>query len=539
MEFQTISVDALVANDYNPNEMTDEEFQECKREIAHLGTLPKPIVVRPKDSVYAIVDGEHNWRAAKELGFTTVPCEVLELDDVEAMRQSYKRNMHGKFNPVKLGKMFERALEQTGSSQRALADQYEISEGTVRNALLYSQVARLRNGYAFEILTIRQVRLYLALPPIIRDKWLEAGADTRLILGDKDIRHWEKYHSRKWTDASFDAYVEEQNRFCGGEAMTALMNTFQRIYEAGLADMVKGTRAEFRKSIDWAVEFLRWEYWTFHHGDAELRAKVREYTQHYYDVDSKYVKDEFARLYRLICLKGKFVVTPEEFAKIAEASKQADRLDQHLEPGRVWKYPNHYYMEKAIQVLLIEKGILEGPVNVHELPDPGARLMELQLEKNGPDYIKQADLPVKVKAMVFDYSPLKPIDLSVLEQAKKEALKILVVEYAKEKAYAKEISQKSGMDRPPYFNPSEEWINETISKRIAVILDKLRVGSMTNDDIVGKVIAHTRLYKNAAEKEQLAQFKANLLRLNREELLAIFYVMDYMNYIKEMRKGRQ
>lgn len=32
---------------------------------------------------------------------------------------------------------------------------------------------------------------------------------------------------------------------------------------------------------------------------------------------------------------------------------------------------------------------------------------------------------------------------------------------------------------------------------------------------------------------QLAQFKANLLRLNREELLAIFY----MNYVKEMRRA--
>ena len=32
---------------------------------------------------------------------------------------------------------------------------------------------------------------------------------------------------------------------------------------------------------------------------------------------------------------------------------------------------------------------------------------------------------------------------------------------------------------------------------------------------------------------QLAQFKANLLRLNREELLVIFY----MNYVKEMRRA--
>ena len=65
MDFQNISIDELVPNDYNPNEMSEKEFQECKKEIVHLGTLPKPVVVRPKDSVYVIVDGEHNWAAAK------------------------------------------------------------------------------------------------------------------------------------------------------------------------------------------------------------------------------------------------------------------------------------------------------------------------------------------------------------------------------------------------------------------------------------------------------------------------------------------
>jgi len=47
MEFQTIPINQPVPNDYNPNEMTNEEFDECKKEIARLGTLPKPVVVRP------------------------------------------------------------------------------------------------------------------------------------------------------------------------------------------------------------------------------------------------------------------------------------------------------------------------------------------------------------------------------------------------------------------------------------------------------------------------------------------------------------
>ena len=133
---ENIAIDRIQPNDYNPNEMTDDEFEECKNEVQHLGTIPKPVIVRPHNGVFIIVDGEHNWRAARDLDFTSVPCEVLEIDDLEAMRQTYKRNMHGTFNPSKLGEMFKRAIEKSELSQRELAKQYEVSEGTVRNALM-------------------------------------------------------------------------------------------------------------------------------------------------------------------------------------------------------------------------------------------------------------------------------------------------------------------------------------------------------------------------------------------------------------------
>ena len=33
-------------NNYNPNRMTDDEFQELVAEVRHLGRIPKPVVVR-------------------------------------------------------------------------------------------------------------------------------------------------------------------------------------------------------------------------------------------------------------------------------------------------------------------------------------------------------------------------------------------------------------------------------------------------------------------------------------------------------------
>ena len=97
-------------NDYNPNRMTDAEFAELVAEVRHLGRLPKPVVVRPNEDGYQIVDGEHGWRVAQEVGLPEIACEVIEADDFEAMRQTYKRNQHGTHNPVLQGRVFRQML---------------------------------------------------------------------------------------------------------------------------------------------------------------------------------------------------------------------------------------------------------------------------------------------------------------------------------------------------------------------------------------------------------------------------------------------
>ena len=113
-QLEHISIGQLIPNRYNPNRMSEEEFAEYVTEVEHLGHLSKPIVVRRLDNGrFEIVDGEHGWRAAKKLGFDEVLCEVLEdVDDFEAMRQTFKRNRGGRDNPVLLGRMFQEMLNR-------------------------------------------------------------------------------------------------------------------------------------------------------------------------------------------------------------------------------------------------------------------------------------------------------------------------------------------------------------------------------------------------------------------------------------------
>jgi len=208
-----LSVDLLDASDYNPNRMTEEEFRELVAEVGHLGRPAKPIIVRPNCGRYTIVDGEHNWRAACEVGIREVPCEIMDIDQFEAMRQTWKRNLRGTPDTLRTGKMFAKMLEQRKISQRELAKAINVSEATIRNHLNYAKVRELWGSFmeerakdvrrmvsgaeeagllenvetvesrtasdaadiAVSALSARQVRLCLHLPEALRALWLAAG----------------------------------------------------------------------------------------------------------------------------------------------------------------------------------------------------------------------------------------------------------------------------------------------------------------------------------------------------------------------------
>lgn len=229
-----IETQKLHPNEHNPNRMTPGQFKQLVLEIEHLGRLPKPIVVRPDGDGYEIVDGEHNWRAAQEVGLKEVPCEVVEVDDFEARRQTYKRNQHGRHNPILLGLMFVQMMQVSGLKQRQLAKKLKISEGTVRNCLAYLSAVKLRNRYAGEDrrdeiagLPIRVIRTYLELPPEIGNPWLDAGGSLKLL---------ELYASRKKTWCEI------------GPAIVA----------AGLAEFISSRPSEFDATLRHAIRLAEW-----------------------------------------------------------------------------------------------------------------------------------------------------------------------------------------------------------------------------------------------------------------------------------------
>lgn len=78
----------------NPNKMTDEQFTGLREGIRREGFVQPMLVLKLDVGGYEIIDGHHRTRAASELGYTSVPCVVVENmppDRVEALRLAMGR----------------------------------------------------------------------------------------------------------------------------------------------------------------------------------------------------------------------------------------------------------------------------------------------------------------------------------------------------------------------------------------------------------------------------------------------------------------
>lgn len=215
MEIKKIKISKIKSNSYNPNKMTEEKYKELLEEIKHLGRIPKPLII---DTNYIIIDGEHTYKASKELKLKELPCEIVKADDFEKRRLTYKYNQHGEHDPVLLGTMFKQMIDLKKISQRELSKQINISEGTVRNALLFLKVQNeVRNGYAVNKLTVKQIRqwrnFYDKINPRFANLWLKAGASRNDIVGC--IKYYFHINKIKGVERTIEGYEHTKDTSLG------------------------------------------------------------------------------------------------------------------------------------------------------------------------------------------------------------------------------------------------------------------------------------------------------------------------------------
>ena len=91
-EFQYIAIDQLFESTTNPGQTFDQKKLEELAESIRTGGLIQPIVVRPKDNGFEIVAGARRFRAGQLAEQFSLPANIKELTDAQAMEWQLVEN---------------------------------------------------------------------------------------------------------------------------------------------------------------------------------------------------------------------------------------------------------------------------------------------------------------------------------------------------------------------------------------------------------------------------------------------------------------
>lgn len=380
-------------NPWNPNEMSDIAFQEYVKEIKHLGKPPKPLVLRKKEEGYEIVDGEHSYRALKELNYEDLQegwFEIVTYDDIEAKRQTYKRNLGGVNNPVKLGLMFLTVIEESGMSNRQLAEKMDISDATIRAYLAYAEASKLRGDHAnLSKLTNDQMKYFLnihKISPSIANFWLYCGALEDALIWYSE----ESFKAVKVGTVDFFTVLKESLKDIIKQGMEKMLIYKIDVVPLNLSQAERTKYIQkFKNGIKKANKLAHLKerminYFIWDEGITQER--LHEYFETYFNnpvflqSTDKYQVNKFLSIaVKKVDNKFKIVLTPEEIKKcIAEG------------------YGKNYTIMLNKAKLLMAKKYGVPPSNLEKgyegsLED---QLDSLEIEMNAPQYIKEAKWPI-------------------------------------------------------------------------------------------------------------------------------------------------
>ncbi len=125
-EYAVVSAQSLIPNPWNPNRMTAAMYAKALESIQLYGFID-PLTVRFKDGHYQIIDGEHRFRAGRDLGMDSFPVLIINnLSDADAKKLTIVMNeLHGQADPDKMGDLLAEILNDSSIDDLLKAMPYD------------------------------------------------------------------------------------------------------------------------------------------------------------------------------------------------------------------------------------------------------------------------------------------------------------------------------------------------------------------------------------------------------------------------------
>lgn len=141
MKTTDLNIELLVPNPWNPNKQPDGTFKKLLSSIKVIGLL-NPIIVRKKEELYEIIDGQHRTKALKELGFKKAPCIIKECTDEEVKAILFASCIKGKHDSYKSLEIIE---EISDKKDAKFLDACNLDRNKLKRLTKYSGIPKSKS----------------------------------------------------------------------------------------------------------------------------------------------------------------------------------------------------------------------------------------------------------------------------------------------------------------------------------------------------------------------------------------------------------
>lgn len=195
---QNVALAGIVASPLQPRkEFADAALRDLVDSIREHGII-QPLIVREVNGMRELIAGERRWRAAQELGLTSVPVITRAASDRDVLELSLIENLQrADLNAIEEARAYARLAREFGLRQEEIAQKVGRSRESVANAVrlldLHSQIQGwvtqnlLSVGHAKVLLGLKEPGEQLAVAETILRRSATVREAEKLVARQKGI----------------------------------------------------------------------------------------------------------------------------------------------------------------------------------------------------------------------------------------------------------------------------------------------------------------------------------------------------------------
>lgn len=189
-EILKIDIKDIIPNTYQPRKYFDENaLNELSQSIKTHGII-QPITVRKRGEFYELVAGERRWRAAQLAELKEVPCNVIDINDMESAEIALLENLQREdLNFIEEAEAYYNLINDHKFTQEQLARRMGKKQSTIANKLRILKLSnKVRELCVINNLTERHARALLS----VQDEKLQLSILKKVIKGSLNVRQTEE-----------------------------------------------------------------------------------------------------------------------------------------------------------------------------------------------------------------------------------------------------------------------------------------------------------------------------------------------------------